>query len=107
MLGPALILFAAILAHLVEIGVYGLVFAVLAMSGQYGSIGGDVVFGSLDYFFLSAETYTALGYSGNTPSGPLRLLAASEALTGLVLIAWSASLGYAAMKTCWNEKPLD
>jgi len=102
LLGPAVILLGAIVAHLFEIGVFGWVFAVLAMSGTYGSISGDIEFGSLNYFFLSAETYTALGYSGNTPTGPLRLLAASEALTGLVLITWTASLGFTAMQTCWE-----
>lgn len=102
LLGPALILIAAIAAHLIEIGVYGVVFGLLAMSGNYGSIGEEVPVGSMNYFFVSAETYTALGYSDNTPTGPLRLFAAFEALTGLILITWSASLGYTAMDTCWN-----
>ncbi len=73
------------------------------MSGDYKNVEGEVEFGSLNDFFLSAETYTALGYSGNTPTGPLRLFAASEALTDLVVIAWTASLGYAAMQTCWDS----
>jgi hypothetical protein len=100
------ILLAAILAHLVEIGVFGMAFALLAMAGDFGSIGDDITFGSLNFFFVSAETYTALGYSNNTPTGPLRVLAAFEALTGLVLITWTASLGYAAMQTFWDTADL-
>ena len=52
---------------------------------------------------ISVETYTALGYSGFTPTGPLRLLAAFEALTGLVLITQTASFGYSAMHTWWDR----
>ena len=41
-----------------------------------------------DYYY-SATTYTGLGFGDITPTSTLRLFTAIEALTGLVLIAWT------------------
>lgn len=56
----------------------------------------------LDAVYLSAITYTTVGYGDIVPHGPLRLVMASEALTGLVMITWSASFTYLEMERYWR-----
>jgi hypothetical protein len=36
------------------------------------------------------------------PHGPLRIIASMEALTGFVLIGWSASFTYLSMEKFWD-----
>jgi len=38
------------------------------------------------------------------PSGPLRFMAGMEALTGLVLIGWTASFMYLQMRRVWKRE---
>ena len=55
-----------------------------------------------DYVYFSAVCYTTLGFGDLIPHGPIRLLAAVEALTGLLLVAWSASFTYLQMHVRWR-----
>lgn len=88
-----LVIFAAFLAHAVEIVLYAL--------ANYALDPRHVSFSTALYF--SAETYTSLGYGDVVPTGDLRLLAGVEALNGLLLIGWSASYTYIAMERFWRE----
>ena len=96
------VIFAAFLAHAMEILLYAAAIYGLARYAQVGSLGsGDLTFNAALYF--SAETYTSLGYGDVVPTGDLRLLAGVEALNGLLLIGWSASYTYIAMERFWRE----
>ena len=55
-----------------------------------------------DYWYFSFVAYTSLGFGDITPRGSLRFMTAMETLTGLVLIAWTASFIYLEMQTNWN-----
>ena len=82
-----------ILAHSLEILLFALGLYALDSSGHYGRLvttSSEGFFGEFVYF--SAITYTTLGFGDITPIGPLRLLAAVEAITGLILSAWTASV---------------
>ena len=57
----------------------------------------------VDVLYFSASTYTSLGYGDIVPLGNAGLLAGSEALTGLVLIAWTASFTYFEMRAFWDD----
>ena len=57
-----------------------------------------------DAFYLSATTFTTLGFGDLTPMGAVRVLSGCEALTGLLLITWSASFTYLEMARLWNER---
>jgi hypothetical protein len=57
-------------------------------------------------FYYSATTYTGLGFGDIRPTGALRLFTAIEALTGLVIIAWTASAVFLAMQQYWGEDKL-
>jgi hypothetical protein len=97
------VIFAAMFAHLLEIGLYGLALFLLVQDLGVGNLGGaGASFDQCLYF--SAETYTSLGFGDVVPVGPVRLLAGIEALNGLVLIAWSASYAYVAMQQFWVQK---
>jgi hypothetical protein len=48
-----------------------------------------------------------LGYGDVVPHGPLRLLAGVEALTGLLMIGWSASFTYVSMARFWTPEDCD
>jgi len=98
-----LVILGAILAHLVEIWVFAA--GLFALSGleTAGGIRGDLGAGFLDYTYFSSVTYTSLGYGDLTPVGPLRLLTSLEAITGLVLLAWTASFTFLQMRKLWES----
>lgn len=97
------IIFAAFLAHSVEIALYGLaLFALVGVFGA-GSLTGAGGFSLLNCIYFSAETYTSLGFGDIVPVGPVRMMAGAETLNGLLLIGWSASYTYIAMERFWNE----
>jgi hypothetical protein len=82
--------------------------------GSLGSlVGGDLLghglFGTpsthfIDCVYFSLTCYTSLGFGDLVPTGWMRFLAGIEALTGLLLIAWSASFMYLEMQKHWKVK---
>lgn len=89
----ALAIIVALVAHLIEISIFAGGIALLSASGNYGYLdSGPAPLTASDYFYYSAVTYTTVGFGDITPVGQLRFVSAIEALTGLVLSAWTASL---------------
>ena len=97
------VIFAAFVAHALEIALYGLaLFLLVGWAGVGSLVGpGGPALGNCMYF--SAETYSSLGFGDLIPTGPVRLLAGVEALNGLLLIGWSASYAYIAMQRFWTD----
>jgi hypothetical protein len=58
-----------------------------------------------DAIYFSASVFTTLGFGDLSPVGPIRFVAGTEALTGLVLIGWSASFTYLEMQRYWSTRP--
>lgn len=56
-----------------------------------------------DLLYFSFSTYSSLGYGDIVPIGAARLLAGIEAVTGLVLIAWTASFTFFEMQRNWQD----
>lgn len=96
------VIFAALVAHGLEIGLYGAAQFALIKYMAVGTLTGAAGFSLINCLYFSAETYTSLGFGALTPTGPIRLLAGIEALNGLLLIGWSASYAYIAMERFWN-----
>ena len=69
-----------------------------------GGLAGTLGFSFLHCLYFSAETYTSLGFGDLLPVGPVRLLAGTETLNGLLLIGWTASYAYLAMERFWREE---
>lgn len=97
------VLIAAFLAHLVEIGLYALALYGLVLYAGLGTLGEASRFSFDVSLYFSAETYTSLGYGDVVPGGAVRLLAGVEALNGLLLIGWSASYMHLAMERFWSD----
>lgn len=96
-------IFGAMALHVLEIWIFGLAAAGLLLLPNTGSIAGAHSLGLLDAVYLSATTYTTLGFGDLAPVGPIRFLAGTTALTGFVLIAWSASFTFMEMSRNWRD----
>lgn len=97
-----IVIFVTFFAHALEMFLYAVAFWVLSNHFDLGTLGG-VSHPSLRVcLYLSAETFTSLGYGDIVPLGDLRLLAGMETLNGLLLIGWSASYIYIAMERFWS-----
>lgn len=96
-----LIIGAALLAHLLEITLFAVAFAGMEQL-DLGQIVGPLEGDWLDYFYFSAASYTTLGMGDLLPTGAMRLTASVQSILGLVLIGWSASFTYLAMREFWD-----
>jgi hypothetical protein len=95
--------FGAICAHIAEIWLFGLAYYGMTLHGDLGSLTGAFSGSLMDSVYFSLTTYSSLGIGDIQPTGDLRFLAGLEALTGLVLIAWTASFMFLEMSRYWKE----
>lgn len=96
--------YGVILLHVVEIWLFGGALWALVQVPDAGAISGSVVPTFLDTVYLSAETFSTVGYGDLSPVGALRFLCGTEALTGFILITWSASFLYLEMQEFWRRR---
>ena len=99
-----IIMFGLLIAHVLEIWLFAVGHWALAESesGAYGSVVGYDEFLFLDYVYFSVTNYTTVGWGDLHASGPLRFLAGTESLAGLMMITWSASFTYLIMSRTWR-----
>lgn len=97
------VIFALLIIHIVEIWWFGAAFWWLDGQAGLGDIVGYADMNFLEYVYLSATTYTTVGYGDLYVTGPMRFLAGTEALVGFMLITWSASFTYLVMARTWGE----
>lgn len=94
--------------HIIEIWMFGIVLWLLLQwpaSGHIVSVvPGSGALGLLDAVYFSAMTYSTVGFGDVLPVGPIRLLAGTESLIGLLLIGWSASFTYLEMERFWRVR---
>tara|TARA_A100001391_G_scaffold156043_1_gene113878 strand:+ start:476 stop:940 length:465 start_codon:yes stop_codon:yes gene_type:complete len=88
-------------AHLVEVVLYAVAYALGDGVLGLGSFGGRMIAEPLDYLYFSIVSYTSLGLGDVFPLDHLRFITGVEALNGLLLIAWSGSFIYIAMGRLW------
>jgi hypothetical protein len=98
------VIFACLIAHILEIGIYAAAYAVLLRFPVFGSISGLFEGTVTDYLYFSLTSYTTLGIGDVHPVGPIRLIAGLEALNGFLLITWSASFTYLMMQRYWHPE---
>lgn len=96
------VMFALLAAHVAEIWLFALGYFILDRGGDYGALLGYESYSFLDFVYFSAATYSTVGYGDLSPIGPMRFLAGTEALTGFMLITWSASFTYLIMARTWG-----
>lgn len=95
------VMMTLVVLHIAEIWIFGLGIYAVNWMPSLGSIYGVEQLALLDAVYLSATTYTTLGFGDLVPHGPVRLLVGTEALAGLLLITWSASFTYLEMQRDW------
>ena len=98
----SVLILLAIVAHLVEIIFFEAVYIWLVPLG-HGTISGPEQLDWRTLFYFSAVTYTSTGYGDFVPTGNLRLVSTVEALTGLIMIAWTTSFAFLVMQRYWQE----
>jgi hypothetical protein len=97
--------FAILIAHAVEIWAFALGYLAMIELGL-GALFGMTTNSLLsDCVYLSWVSFTTVGFGDVVPSGDLRFLPGLEALTGLVLITWSASFLFIEMQKFWPMSP--
>ncbi|HRH90464.1 MAG TPA: potassium channel family protein [Agitococcus sp.] len=103
------VIYGAFLAHTLEVWLFGTTYYLL---DTYFNVG---TFSTLsqnkmeffDFVYFSVVVYTSVGFGDIYPIGHMRLIAGVEALTGLLMIGWSASFTYLMMEKLWldHRKP--
>ena len=105
-----LIMMGVVLLHTLEIwamaGLYAAMAEGLGLGGLQVAPGVAAGFTLWDYVYFSGVMYTSLGLGDIIPHGTFKILAATEALVGLILIAWSASFTYLLMQRLWGKDGL-
>ena len=93
--------FGALVAHVIEVWLFAFAYFFMVNSGRYGSIEGNYNGSLMDASYFSLTTYTSLGFGDIEPLGNIRFLVGLEALTGLVMITWTASFMFIEMQRFW------
>jgi hypothetical protein len=93
----------SITAHIVEIVIFAAVIYFQVNNGNFGNLSGNFYGNFLDCVYFSFTNYTTLGYGDIVPHGHLRFLVGVEAVTGLVLITWSASFMFIEIQRFWHN----
>ncbi|HLX27683.1 MAG TPA: ion channel [Casimicrobiaceae bacterium] len=93
---------SVLVVHVAEIWIFGLALWLLLRAPAFGNVGPGARH-LFDFVYFSAMTYTTVGFGDLAPVGPIRFMAGTEALTGFVLITWSASFTYLEMQRFWRD----
>lgn len=96
--------FGALCAHAVEIWTFAFGYYYLQMMPDWGRLEGHYDGTLLGCSYFSFTTFTTLGFGDIHPTGNLRYLTGIEALTGMVLVTWTASFLYYEMRRYWDNR---
>jgi len=96
------IVLMTLLAHIMEIWLFGIVFALMLVFPAMGHLAELPNAGLLDTVYFSATVFSTLGFGDLTPKGPLAFMVGVESVCGLMLITWSASFTYLEMRRNWE-----
>lgn len=96
--------YALLVLHLLEIVLFGVVIHLLLFVPGAGRMVGGEGHLLMEAIYLSASSYSTVGFGDVTAEGPLRFLVGTESVTGLLLIGWSASFTYIEMEAFWRQR---
>ena len=97
-----LMLVAALISHVVHVMLYAGAYLLMEHLDGFGSIDGDRGHSLEDAFYFSITSYTTLGIGDLYPTGAMRIISGIEALNGLVMVGWTASMTYLYMEKFWH-----
>ncbi|PCI69092.1 MAG: ion transporter [Piscirickettsiaceae bacterium] len=95
--------FTALIAHSIEIWLFSIAYYLVPRVEGLGYLEGNFDGSFMDCVYFSYTTFTTLGFGDIEPHGHIRHLVGLEALTGLLLITWTASFLYFEMQRYWDE----
>ncbi|MGH8519177.1 MAG: ion channel, partial [Panacagrimonas sp.] len=98
------VIVALLLVHSAEIGIFALGLLVAVSRGGFGHVAGAQDLDLAEALYVSATTYTTVGYGDLAPVGAIRLVMGLEALTGFLLLTWSASFTFLEMQRYWRPR---
>ena len=96
------LMFTIVVVHVAEIWLFAAGYALLVGVWRLGTLGGLATPELADFVYFSAMSYTTVGFGDVVPVGAIRFLTGVEALTGLVMITWSASYTFLEMQHDWR-----
>jgi hypothetical protein len=99
------VIILAFVGHTVEVWLFGLAYWILGGHFGLGSLQGDYDGSLTEAVYFSVVSYSTIGFGDVYPTGPLRLVAGVEGLTGLVMTGWTISFTYLAMQELWDMHP--
>ncbi|EAQ28313.1 Membrane protein related to Kef-type K+ transport system NAD-binding component [Erythrobacter sp. NAP1] len=98
-----IMLSSAIVSHIAHVLLYAGGFILLEHVWSVGAIAGPETGVFYDAFYFSITSYTTLGIGDIYPTGQVRMLSGVEALNGLVMVTWTASVTYLFMERHWRH----
>jgi hypothetical protein len=99
-----ILIFVVLATHVIEIWLFGAGYFLLVQRYALGSLAGLKAMDLPDFVYFSATTYSTVGFGDAVPIGAIRFLAGMEALTGFVMITWSASYTFLEMQRDWRPE---
>ena len=96
--------YLALCAHALEVWIFAFAYYFMHHADGWGYLEGNFTGALMDCVYFSFAVYTTLGFGDIQAHGPLRFLTGFEALTGLVLIAWTASYLYFELQRPWKPE---
>lgn len=93
--------YTLMIAHFIEVVIFATGFYITVEYAAIGNVKGEFSGDFREYIYFSLTSYTSLGIGDVYPYGPVRLITGIEALTGLLMIGWSASITYLCMHNAW------
>lgn len=94
--------FGAMAAHAAEVWCFALAYRLIIAYTDWGTLKGQFDGSLLDCVYFSFTTFTTIGFGDIQPVGSLKFLTGLEALTGLMLITWTASFLFLEMQRYWK-----
>ncbi|MEY4589292.1 MAG: hypothetical protein RL497_1368 [Pseudomonadota bacterium] len=98
-----MLIFAILFTHVIEVWMFGLTYFALISGSGHGALIAEYPVGMLDCIYFSVVCFTTLGLGDIVPVGAIRFLVGTEALTGFVLVTWSASFTFVEMQRFWRD----
>lgn len=96
-------IFGSLIAHVLEIWIFAVSYYLMNNAPGWGNLVGTFDGSLMDCGYFSFTVFTTLGTGDIQPTGDLKYLTGIEALTGLVLITWTASFLFYEMQRHWKS----
>ena len=98
-----IMIFSLLALHITEIWLFGGAYYLLQHMDGYGELIGAPGANLIDCIYFSASVFTTVGFGDIYPTGAIRTMVGTEAVTGLTMITWSASYTFLEMLKRWGE----